>query len=87
MECGVGWRARGRTAMKQRGRSERLRPVVPRGVLAGAWPPCSVRALAPVGRGRGERARRGAEAGWAMCGAGRAGLQTGPGSEARGPLR
>ena len=63
MECGVGWRARGRTAMKQRGRSERRRPVVPRGVLAGAWPPRGVRALAPFGRGRGERARRGAEAG------------------------
>ena len=63
MECRVGWRTRGRTAMKQCGRSERRRPVVPRGVLAGAWPPRGVRALAPFGRGRGERARRGAEAG------------------------
>ena len=68
MECGVGWRARGRTAMKQRGRSEQRRPVVPRGVLIGAWPPRGVRALAPVGRGRGERARRGAEAGRARPG-------------------
>ena len=45
------------------GRSERRRPVVPRDVLAGAWPRRGVRALAPVGRGRGERARHGAEAG------------------------
>ena len=45
------------------GRSERRRPGLPRGVLAGAWPPRGVRALAPVGRGHGERARLGAEAG------------------------
>ena len=63
MECGVGWCARGQTAMKQRGQSERRRAVVPRGKLAGAWPPRGVRALALVGRGRSERARRGTEAG------------------------
>ena len=54
------------------GRSERRRPVVLRGVLAGAWPPRGVRALAPVGHGRGKRARRSVEAGQARCGAGRA---------------
>ena len=37
--------------------------MAPRGVLAGAWPPRGVRALASVGHGRGERARHGA--GWA----------------------
>jgi len=50
------------------GRSERRRPVVPHGVLAGAWPPRGMRALASVRRGRG------AEAGWARCGAGQAGF-------------
>ena len=63
------WGACGRTALKQHGRSERRRPVVPRGELAGAWPPRGVRALAPVGRGRDERARRGVEADRAgLCG-------------------
>jgi len=46
------WGARGRTTLKQRGRSEWRRPVVPRGVLAGAWPPRGVRALARSGRQR-----------------------------------
>ena len=36
-----------------RGRSKRGRPVVPRGELAGAWPPCGLRALALLERGRG----------------------------------
>ena len=54
------------------GQSEWRRPVVPRGVLAGAWPPRGVRALASVGRGCGERARRSAEVGRVRCGAGRA---------------
>ena len=50
------------------------RPVVPRGVLAGAWPPRGVRALASVGHGHDEWARHGTEAGRARCGAGRAGF-------------
>ena len=41
---------------------------MPRGELADAWPPRGVRALAPVGRGHGERARHGAEAGRARPG-------------------
>ena len=47
------WGARGRTAMKQRSRSERRRLVVLRGVLAGAWPPRGSRVLA-----RARHARR-----------------------------
>ena len=52
------------------GRSERRRPVVPRGVLADAWPPRGVRALAWSGecaaneRGAAEIGRARCEAGW-----------------------
>ena len=50
------------------GRSERRRPVVPHGVLAGAWPPRGVRALAWSGHQRG-RTDGGAKAGRAgLCG-------------------
>ena len=52
------------------------RPVVPRGELAGAWPPCGVRALASVRHGAREQ-ERGAEVG-------RAGLCGWAESEARG---
>ena len=62
----------------------RGRPAVPRGVLAGAWPPRSVRALARSGEcvanGRGAREQdRGVEVG-------RAGLCGWAESEARGPF-
>ena len=71
MECGVGWRARGRTALKQHGRSERCRPVVPRGVLTGAWPPHGSRVLAQSERGRVTRDER--ERGSRGSGRGRSG--------------
>ena len=61
MECGVGWRARGRTALKaEHGQSERAPPLA-----AGERLPHGGR-----GQGQGGSARAGERA---RCGAGRAG--------------
>ena len=49
MECGVGWRARGRTALKaEHGRSERAPPLA-----AGERLPCGGRGQGQGGSGRG----------------------------------